>query len=68
MHGATLTDVIRTAWEHGIATKGDYARANANTVAMAASEGLITTITTPGVYSTRWKPTPLGLTFLQENP
>lgn len=59
--GAKLTEVLRKAWTDGIATKGDFARYNADFVAMAASEGYITTRQAAGLFGRSWQITPEGL-------
>ena len=61
-----LTDVLREAWKHGISTKGDYARANADQIAIAASCGLITTKVRANEFGRRWLITKLGLEALNE--
>jgi hypothetical protein len=61
-----LTEVLREAWKHGIATKGDYARANADLIAIAASCGFITTKVRANEFGRRWLITKLGLESLNE--
>ena len=61
-----LTDVLREAWKNGVATKGDYARANANEIAIAASCGLITTKIRANEFGRRWLITKQGLEALNE--
>lgn len=62
----TPTDVLREAWKHGIATKGDFARTHANLIAIAASCGLITTKVRAKEFGTRWLITKQGLEALNE--
>ncbi|MBN9346625.1 MAG: hypothetical protein J0I48_10575 [Devosia sp.] len=60
----TLTDVLSTAWNNPFRTKGDFARMNADLVAMAASDGFITTRIATGLYGKSWQITPRGLQHL----
>ena len=66
MTNSSLTDVLREAWKNGIATKGDYARAHADQIAIAASCGLITTKVRANEFGRRWLITKLGLEALNE--
>lgn len=59
--GTTLTDVLRHAWLSPFTTKSDFARAAADAVAMAASDGFISTRVAAGFYGNRWLITPTGL-------
>lgn len=60
-----IWDVLKQAWMHGIAIQGDFARAVAAEVALAASCGWITSIDLDGSsYSNRWRITAAGLTAL----
>jgi hypothetical protein len=61
-----LKDTLQQAWKHGISTKGDFARANADTIAIAASCGFITTHVRANEYGRRWLITKLGLEALNE--
>jgi predicted nucleotidyltransferase len=61
-----LTDVLTEAWKHGISTKGDFARANADQIAIAASCGLISTKVRANEFGRRWLITKLGLEALNE--
>lgn len=63
-HGQTLTDVLERIWSRPVKTKGDYAREQANLIAMAASDGFITTRIAAGLYGREWRITPAGLTHL----
>ena len=47
-------------------TKSDFARIAANEIALAASEGLISTKLRDGKYTNVWMATPMGLEFLEE--
>ncbi len=64
--GVKLTEVLREAWKNGISTKGDFARAHADLIAIAASSGLITTKVRANEYGRRWLITKLGLEALNE--
>lgn len=59
--GVTVIDVLRKAWMDPFTTKSDYARLHAATVAMAASDGYLTTKIATGLYSNQWQITELGL-------
>lgn len=59
-----LYDVCREAWDKGISTKGDFARKSANAIAIAATEGLITTRMTEVHYGNRWLLTEDGADFM----
>lgn len=61
-----LVDVILEARTKRFSVSGDFARANAAYVAMAASQQLITTKIHADVYGREWVPTVLGLRFLSE--
>lgn len=62
-----LLGVLQLAYENGIAIQSDAARLNGQTVAAAASLGLITTRTHEG-FGRRWRPTAKGLAFYEESP
>lgn len=57
-------DVLRRIWMQPTTTKSDYARANADVIAALASDGLLTTRISPGVYGRDWLITASGLMFL----
>ncbi len=57
----TMLTVLSLAHRYGIAVKGDFARAEAPLVAMAASDGFITTREAGGLYGNRWGITAKGL-------
>lgn len=59
-----LARVIERAWRSGFSTKSDYARQNADYIAIAAQQRLLTTRTTDGMYGRSWYATPKGLTLL----
>lgn len=63
--GATLTDVLKTAWASSFTTKSDFARINADLIAMAASDGFITTRVAAGLYGNRWHISAAGLRHYQ---
>jgi hypothetical protein len=48
-------------WRDTVTLKGDYTRANADIVAMAASDGLITSRVGVGLYGSQWLITEAGL-------
>jgi hypothetical protein len=52
------------AWVKPFKTKSDFARAYANVVAMAASDGYLTTRIAAGLYGQSWQVTPAGLAYL----
>jgi hypothetical protein len=60
-----LTDVLKHAWTKPFSTKSDFARANADHIAMAASDGLITTKQAAGLYGREWLITAVGLKHLK---
>jgi hypothetical protein len=60
----TLIDILDRAWRKPFKTKSDYARFHADMIAMAASDGLITTRLATGLYSRIWLITPKGLSYL----
>ncbi len=62
----TLQDVLKKAWQDGISTKGDYARAHADQIAIAASCGFITTRVRSNEFGRKWLITKLGLESLNE--
>ncbi len=62
--GLKLIDVLRRAWIHPFKTQSDFARENANFVAMAASDGLITTKVATGLYGDRWLITDIGINHI----
>lgn len=62
--GATLTEVLERAWKRPFKTKSDFARLAADIVAMAASDGLLTTKIAAGLYGHSWQITPAGLARL----
>jgi len=49
------------AWLHGFSTRSNFARENAEAVACAAGEGLITTRIMVGEYGTVWRCTAKGV-------
>jgi hypothetical protein len=56
--------VLHRAWKAPFSTKSDFARANAGVVAMAASDGFITTRVAAGLYGKSWLVTVAGLRHL----
>jgi len=61
----TLTKILERAWATPFTTKSDFARENADLVAMAASDGFITTRRAAGLYSNVWLITNRGLRHLE---
>ena len=61
-----LTEVLFEAYQRGFTTQSDFARANSIIVAIAASEGLITTKVKRGTWDNTWRVTTKGLEVLQE--
>lgn len=59
-------DVLFLAWTGGFRTKSNVAREAADTIAAAASDGLITVRLTPGTTGRSWLITQAGLQRLQE--
>lgn len=56
--------VLERAWKYPFTTKSDFAREEADFVALAASEGYITTKVAAGLHENVWKITDRGLTHL----
>jgi hypothetical protein len=63
--GLKLTDVLKRAWTKPFSTKSDFARTNADIIALAASDGLITTRVATGMYGREWLVTAAGLKRLR---
>ena len=59
-----LLSVVERAWMTPFMTKSDYARDNADLVAAAACNALITTSVNSNEHGRRWRPTPAGLRML----
>jgi len=57
--------VLARAWAAPFTTKSDFARECADLVAMAASDGFITTRIATGLYGNQWQITSKGLTHLE---
>lgn len=62
--GGRLIEVLTRAWNGGFSTKSDFARSHATNLAMACSDGFITTRLSRTTYGNRWLITPDGLNFL----
>jgi hypothetical protein len=60
-----LTDILYRAWRYPFTTKSDFARVWADMVAMAASDGLITTKQATGLYGNTWLITSKGLKYYE---
>jgi hypothetical protein len=65
--GKQLTDVLERAWAGGFTIQSDFARTNAAYVALAASEGFISTIISKERFGKTWRLTPEGSRKLYEN-
>jgi hypothetical protein len=59
-----IMDVLENAWLKPFKTKSDFAREHADLIAMAASDGLLTTKIATGLYQRHWLLTPKGLSLL----
>tara|TARA_Y100001938_G_scaffold150777_1_gene243381 strand:- start:23850 stop:24059 length:210 start_codon:yes stop_codon:yes gene_type:complete len=59
-------DVCRRAWLDGISVKGRFARSSALWVAMAATEGLISTKVDDERWANAWMITDGGIEFMME--
>ncbi|MDH0613344.1 MULTISPECIES: hypothetical protein [Agrobacterium] len=59
-----MIEVLTRALEEPFKTKSNFAREHADLVAMAASDGFITTRVACGLYSRKWLITPTGLSHL----
>jgi hypothetical protein len=59
-----LFDIVLEAFTRSFTVQSDFARANAPYVAMAASLGLISTKVHNNIFSSEWRPTVKGLTWL----
>jgi hypothetical protein len=62
-----LTEVIQRAQSGGFSLQNDYARTNAQVVAMAASCGYITTEQKRGAFGRKWLATRKGKAYLEVN-
>ena len=63
---AQLTAVLDEAWQKGFTVMSNFAQANAELVAVAASLQLITTRVNRDVFSREWQITAKGLRWLNE--
>lgn len=59
-----MIELLSRALEGPFKTKSNFARENADMVAMAASDGFISTRQAAGLYSRKWYITPTGLSHL----
>lgn len=67
--GPKLTElerVLERAWLAGFTTKSDFAKREADWIAIASSRNLITTSRLDGEYGRTWQITPAGLRMLWE--
>lgn len=62
-----LRQVLHTTWTCQVTTKSDFARENADYIAMAASMGLISTRIMENVYGRHWQVTAKGLDALERH-
>lgn len=60
----SIVHVLDKAWKEPFKLRSNFARTYADVVAMAASDGFITTKIAEGFYGTRWIITPAGLSHL----
>lgn len=58
--------MLNRVWRDSVRVKGDYARANAEIVGMAASLQMITTKVGANKFAAAWHITPKGLNWLNE--
>lgn len=61
-----MYEVLIEAWAGGFTTKSKFAREAANIIAVAATEGLITTRLEEEVWGNRWMITEKGMNFMKE--
>ena len=61
-----LAALLDRVWREKVSVKSDYARSNAEIVAMAASLHMLTTKTGVSTFASAWQITQTGLTWLQE--
>ena len=64
--GPRLTEVLKKSWVDGIWLQGLVARSHRFEIALAASEGLITTKGLDGTYWDRWLITEKGMKWLNK--
>lgn len=62
---SSLVAVLDEARWRPFTTKGDFARNHADVIAMAASDGLLTTRIATGLYGRKWSVTAAGLRRLE---
>lgn len=61
-----LSELLDRVWRDKVSVKSDYARTNAEVVAMAASLSMITTKTGVSTFTGSWQITTTGLSWLNE--
>ena len=61
-----MYEVLIEAWAGGFTTKSKFARESANIIAVAATEGLITTRLEEEVWGNRWMITEKGMNLMKE--
>jgi hypothetical protein len=61
-----LAELLLRVWNEKVSVKSDYARANADVVAVAASLQLITTQVGVGSFARAWNISTRGLSWLNE--
>jgi len=64
--GQRLIEILKKSWVDGIWLQGNLARSHRFEIALAASEGFITTKGTTGKYYDRWLITARGLAWLNK--
>ena len=61
-----MYECLVESWATGFTTKSKFARESANIVAVAATEGLLTTRLDEEVWGNRWMITEKGMQFMKE--
>jgi hypothetical protein len=61
-----LAELLDRVWRGAVSVKSNYARDNAEVVAMAASLHMLTTKTGVSTFASAWQITNTGLTWLTE--
>lgn len=61
-----LAELLDRVWRGKVSVKSDYARKNAEIVAMAASLQMLTTKTGVSTFASEWQITNTGLAWLNE--
>ena len=64
--GPKLTEVVHTAWLQPYSTKSNFAKYEADWIAVAASMGLITTRINHATFGRMWRVTAKGLALIKD--